>query len=315
MPSGISQFNLRIIGEIKISKSHRQTTGLFYGVGAYTLWGLLPLFWQYLDRASAFEILANRGIWSLVFCIILLALRRQLKGTFAIFRQPRTLALLALTAGLLTVNWAVYIWSVSVNRVVEASLGYYISPLVSVTFGVLVFREHLRRMQWVAVLLAAVGVITLTVDYGALPWIALALAVSWGSYSLIKKSLNIGALEGLSIETAIALLPNLIYFSLLAQQGRAQFGQSLGFSLLLVGAGVVTVVPLLLFNGATTRLPLTMTGLLQYITPTIMFLVGTLINHEAMPVGRIVGFSFIWLALFFLGADLIKSNRAVGGAF
>lgn len=245
----------------------------------------------------------------------MLALRRQLKGTFAIFRQTRTLALLALTAGLLTVNWAVYIWSVSVNRVVEASLGYYISPLVSVTFGVLVFREHLRRMQWVAVLLAAVGVITLTVDYGALPWIALALAVSWGSYSLIKKSLNIGALEGLSIETAIALLPNLIYFSLLAQQGRAQFGQSLGFSLLLVGAGVVTVVPLLLFNGATTRLPLTMTGLLQYITPTIMFLVGTLINHEAMPVGRIVGFSFIWLALFFLGADLIKSNRAVGGAF
>lgn len=170
-------------------------------------------------------------------------------------------------------------------------------------------------MQWVAVLLAAVGVITLTVDYGALPWIALALAVSWGSYSLIKKSLNIGALEGLSIETTIALLPNLIYFSLLAQQGRAQFGQNLGFSLLLVGAGVVTVVPLLLFNGATTRLPLTMTGLLQYITPTIMFLVGTLINHEAMPAGRIVGFSFIWLALFFLGADLIKSNRAVGGAF
>lgn len=207
-----------------------------------------------------------------------------------------------------------YIWSVSVNRVVEASLGYYITPLVSVTFGVLVFREHMHRMQWAAVLLAAVGVITLTVEYGAFPWIALVLAVSWGSYGLLKKSLNLGALESLSIETTIALLPNLIYFLLLEHQGRAQFGQSLGFSLLLVGAGVVTVVPLLLFNGATTRLPLSITGLLQYITPTIMFLVGTFINHEAMSAGRILGFSFIWLALFFLSIDLVKSNRTVSSA-
>lgn len=200
------------------------------------------------------------------------------------------------------------------NRVVEASLGYYITPLVSVTFGVLVFREHMHRMQWAAVLLAAVGVITLTVEYGAFPWIALVLAVSWGSYGLLKKSLNLGALESLSIETTIALLPNLIYFLLLEHQGRAQFGQSLGFSLLLVGAGVVTVVPLLLFNGATTRLPLSITGLLQYITPTIMFLVGTFINHEAMSAGRILGFSFIWLALFFLSIDLVKSNRTVSSA-
>lgn len=271
---------------------------------------MLPVFWHYLNRASAFEILANRGIWSLVFCIILLALRKQLKSTFAIFRQRRTLALLALASVLLTINWTVYIWSVSVNRVVEAALGYYITPLVSVAFGVIVLGEHMHRMQWIAVLLASVGVITLTVEYGALPWIALALAVTWGSYSLLKKSLNLGALESLSIETMVALLPYLIYLSILEHQGRAQFGQSLGFSVLLVGAGVVTVVPLLLFNGATTRLPLTITGLLQYITPTIMFLIGTFINHEAMSVGRIVGFSFIWLALFFLGADLVKSNRA-----
>ena len=232
----------------------------------------------------------------------------------AIFRQRRTLTLLAVATAFLTVNWGVYIWSVSVNRVVEAALGYYMTPLVSVAFGVIVFREHMRRIQWVAVVLAAVGVTTLTIQYGSLPWIALALAVSWSSYSLLKKSLNLGALEGLSIETTIALFPSLIYLLFLEQQGRAQFGHGLGISLLLILAGVITVVPLLLFNGATTRLPLTITGLLQYITPTIMFLVGTFINHEAMPTGRIIGFGFIWIALFFLGADLVKSNRAVTSA-
>jgi len=208
-------------------------------------------------------------------------------------------------------NWGVYIWSVSVNRIVEAALGYYMTPLVSVAFGVLVFREHMRRMQWISVLLAAVGVIVLTIEYGSLPWIALALAVSWSSYSLLKKTLNLGALEGLSIETAIALFPSLAYLFFLEHQGRAQFGHGVGISILLIFSGVITVVPLLLFNGATTRLPLTITGLLQYITPTIMFLIGTFVNHEAMPTGRIIGFSFIWAALVFLGTDLVKSNRAV----
>jgi chloramphenicol-sensitive protein RarD len=224
------------------------------------------------------------------------------------------LALLALATAFLTVNWGVYIWSVSVNRVVEASLGYYMTPLVSVAFGVVVFHEQMRRMQWFAVILAAVGVLALTIQYGSLPWIALSLAVSWSSYSLLKKSLNLGALESLSVETAVALLPSLIYLIFLEQAGRAQFGHDLGISLLLIFAGVITVVPLLLFNGATTRLPLTITGLLQYITPTIMFLVGTLVDHEAMPVGRIIGFASIWMALIFLGADLVKSNRAVTSA-
>ena len=267
-----------------------------------------------MHKASAFEILAHRGVWSLILCVILLAILKQLKGTIAIFRQPRTMAMLALTSLMLTINWGVYIWSVSVNRIVEASLGYYITPLVSVTFCVLVLRERLRKMQWVAVLLCAAGVITLTIQYGALPWIALALAISWSSYSLLKKALQLGALEGLSIETLIALIPNLFYLTMIETQHRAQFGLSLGFSLLLVCAGVATVVPLLLFNGATTRLPLTITGLLQYITPTIMFLVGTLINHEAMPVGRVIGFGFIWVALIFLGTDLVRSNRTTASA-
>lgn len=250
-----------------------------------------------------------------MLCLALLAISKQLKGTFAIFRQPRTLALLALSSLMLTINWGVYIWSVSANRIVEASLGYYITPLVSVTVGLFVLREHLRRLQWVAVLLAGVGVVTLTFEYGHLPWIALALAVSWSSYSLLKKALQLGALQGLSIETMIALIPNLFYLTLIETQNRAQLGVSLGFTLLLICAGVATVVPLLLFNGATTRLPLTITGLLQYITPTIMFMVGTLINHETMTTGRVLGFGFIWVALIFLGTDLVRSNRATASAF
>lgn len=169
-------------------------------------------------------------------------------------------------------------------------------------------------MQWVAVTLALGGVIALTVQYGALPWIALVLAISWGVYSLLKKSLNLGALEGLSIETTLALLPNLAYLIWLENQGRAQFGNSLGLTLLLLSAGIVTVVPLLLFNGATTRLPLAIIGLLQYITPTILFIVGTLVNHENMPAGRLVGFAFIWSALTFLGIDLARSNGRASAA-
>lgn len=284
-------------------------------MAAYVTWGLLPIYWGYLDKAIPFEILANRGIWSLVLCIILLAARKKLGSVLALFRQPRTLALLALTSGLLTINWAVYIWSVSVNRVLEASMGYYITPLVSVMFGVFVFRERMRPMQWTAVLLALIGVIVLTVEFGSLPWIALAISFSWGSYSLLKKTLNLGALETLSVETSIALIPSLSFLIYLESQGRAQLGQELRFSLFLMGAGLVTVVPLLWFNGATTRLPMTVSGLLQYITPTIMFLVGTLVNHEAMPTGRIIGFGFIWVALFFLGGDLLKSNRTSSSAF
>jgi chloramphenicol-sensitive protein RarD len=209
---------------------------------------------------------------------------------------------------MLTINWGVYIWSVSVDRIVESSLGYYMTPLVNVAFGVLFLHERLHRFQKIAVGSAAVGVLILTIQYGALPWIAFVLAISWGSYTIFKKKLNIGALEGLSVETTIALIPNLIFLGWLENQHKAQFGHSVSLSLLLASAGIVTVVPLLLFNGATTRLPLVTTGLLQYITPTIMFIVGIAVNHESMPAWRVVGFAFIWIALIFLGSDLVKSG-------
>ena len=290
---------------------NRNGSGIAYGVGAYVIWGLLPIYWRWLDRASAFEILAHRAIWSLLFCLIFLAYQKQLRTTFVLLKNPRTFALLALTSLLLSANWAIYIWSVSVDRVVEAALGYYITPLVAVTFGVLVLKEKLRKLQIVSVSLATIGVVILTVAYGHIPLIALGLAVSWGSYSLIKKRLNAGALETLSIETLVAFIPNFIFLTYLLNKNEAQFGQDFGFSLALFSAGLFTVIPLLMFNAATTRLPLTVTGLLQYITPSIMFLVGIVIFHEPLPVAKIVGFIFIWIALTFLGTDLVRSGRSV----
>ena len=283
--------------------------GLLFGISAYIIWGLLPLYWKLVEEAGAYEILDHRGIWSLLICISLLALRKQLKSAYVMVRSSRTLSLLFLASGLFTINWGVYIWSVTVNRVVEAALGYYITPLINVTFGVLLLREKLRPSQWIAVALAAAGVVILTLGYGSIPWIALVLAISWGSYSLIKKSLNLGALETLSLETLFAFLPNLVFLFIIQGNGSAEFGSTWSISLLLFGAGAATVIPLLLFNGSTTRLPLSTVGLLQYITPTIMFFIGIYINNEDISTTKVIGFAFIWLALAVLSRDLYRSSR------
>ena len=283
--------------------------GLLFGVSAYIIWGLLPLYWKLVEEAGAYEILAHRGIWSLLICVSLLALRKQLKSAYEMVRSSRTFSLLFLASGLLTINWGVYIWSVTVNRVVEAALGYYITPLINVTFGVLLLREKLRPAQWIAVALAAAGVVILTLGYGSLPWIALVLAISFGSYSLIKKSLNLGALETLSLETLFAFLPNLVFLLIIQGNGSAEFGSTWTISILLFGAGAATVIPLLLFNGSTTRLPLSTVGLLQYITPTIMFVIGIYVNNEDISTTKVIGFAFIWLALAVLSRDLYRSSR------
>lgn len=272
---------------------------------------MLPFYWKALNEASPSEILANRGIWSLIICVSALKFRRQLGNGFALLKNRRSAAILLATSGFLTINWFVYIWSVSVDRVVESALGYYMTPLITVAFGVTFLHEKLRKAQKVAVGLAAVGVAILTIGYGSFPWIALSLAVTWGSYSLLKKTLNAGALEALSVETLFALIPNVGYLFYLESKGTAQFGHSVPNTLLLIGAGFATIAPLLMFNGATLRLPLTTVGLLQYITPTIMFFIGILVNHEDMVATKLFGFVFIWLALIFLGTDLVKSNRSI----
>ena len=220
--------------------------------------------------------------------------------------------LLALTAGLVSGNWAIYIWSVTVDRIVESSLGYYITPLMNVAFGVIILRERMRALQWIAVAIATIGVGALTYDYGQLPMIALGLACTWGLYSVIKKKLDVDPLIGLAIETIFAAIPTLVFLTQLEFHGKAQFGHGLWISIGLATAGLATVLPLLAFNNATVRLPLTTLGLMQYITPTVMFLVGVFINHEQMSSSRWIGFLTIWLALTFLATDMVRNSGRSG---
>jgi chloramphenicol-sensitive protein RarD len=285
--------------------------GVAYGVGAYVIWGSLPIYWRWLDRATAYEILANRGIWSLMVCLIFLAFQKQLRSTFKLIRNVKTFFILLTSSFLLTLNWGIYIWAVSVDRVVEASLGYYMTPLVVVCFGVLVLKEKLRFAQKLSLSFAGVGVSILTIAFGQLPLVAFGLALSWGTYSLIKKRLDAGSLETLSIEMIFALIPSATYMFYLMSKSEAQYGSEIWFSLILMTSGLVTVIPLLMFNSAATSLPLTITGLLGYINPTIMFLVGFIVFHEPLTFSKIFGFIFIWTALILLGIDMYRSGRAV----
>jgi chloramphenicol-sensitive protein RarD len=288
-----------------------KSLGLIFGLSAYLLWGLFPLYWPLLKPASAYEIVAHRAIWTLIFCLVVLAFHKKLRQTISQLRNPKIFFSLLATSALISVNWIVYIWATNSGHVVEASLGYYINPLVIIAFGVLLLKEKMRIGQWVAVGIATLGVAILTIDYGRLPWIALALAISWGSYGVIKKVLDLGALEGLTIETMLSFIPYLVFLLILENNGTGQFGHDLGLSLLLLSAGAITAIPLLLFNGSTTRLPYTVIGLLQYITPTIQFSIGVWIRHEEMPTARWAGFAIIWCALIALAIDLVRSSRAV----
>ena len=288
-----------------------QKLGLIYGVSAYVLWGMFPLYWPLLEPANPLEIVSHRAVWTLIFCVIVLAITHALKSTLATFRRPKVAIKLFLASVLISINWLIYIWATNNDHVVEASLGYYINPLIIIAFGVILLKEKMRKLQWIAVSIATVGVIILTVDYGRLPWVALGLALSWGTYGLVKKQLGLGALEGLAIETMIAFIPYCGYLIFIGSKGEGQFGNGAGLTILLISAGAVTAIPLLLFNGSTTRLPYSTIGLLQYITPTIQFSIGVWVNHEAMPTARWVGFIFIWLALITLATDLLKSGRSV----
>ncbi len=285
--------------------------GLVFGFSAYGLWGLFPLYWPLLEPSGALEIVSHRAVWTLVFCIIFLAITKALKSTLATLKRPGVAIKLFAASALISINWLVYIWATNNGHVVEASLGYYINPLIIIAFGVILLKEKMRRMQWAAVGIATLGVLILTIDYGRLPWVALALAISWGSYGLIKKQLGLGALEGLAIETGIAFIPYAGYLLYLGNQGTGQFGSSPGLTILLISAGAITAIPLLLFNGSTTRLPFTTIGLLQYITPTLQFSIGVWVRHEDMPTARWVGFLVIWVALITLGTDLVRSSRTV----
>lgn len=279
-----------------------------YGISAYALWGLFPLFWPLLEPAGAVEILAHRMVWSLLFVVALLVVRRRLSGVLRLSR--RQYLLLAAAAVVITVNWGVYIWGVNSGHVVETSLGYFINPLFTVLLGVVVLRERLRRLQWVAVGIGALAVAILTVDYGRLPWIALVLAVSFGTYGLIKKQAGVGALEGLTVETAVMFLPATAFLVALQLRGDATFGHAgVGTDLLLGAAGIVTAIPLLCFGAAAIRVPLTTLGLLQYLAPVLQLLIGVLVRHEPMPPARLAGFAVVWVALAVFTVDSVRTYR------
>jgi len=278
------------------------------------LWGAFPLYWPLLEPANPLEIVSHRAVWTLVFCFIVLAATKALKSTLVTLKRPTVAVKLFLSSLLISINWLVYIWATNNEHVVEASLGYYINPLIIIGFGVIFLKEKMRPLQWAAVSIATIGVLVLTFDYGRLPWIALALALSWGSYGLIKKQLGLGALEGLAIETFISSFFYLAYLIYIGNQGTGQFGQNWGLTLLLISAGAVTAIPLLLFNGSTNRLPFTTIGLLQYITPTLQFSIGVWVLNEDMPTARWIGFLIIWAALVTLAIDLIRSSRTVNNS-
>lgn len=286
--------------------------GLLYGITAYTLWGVFPLYWPLLEPSAPVEILAHRMVWSLVAVVGILALRRHWSWFLPLLRRPGTLALLTAAALIVSVNWGTYIYAVNAGRVVESSLGYFINPLVSIVFGVVLLRERLRRWQWVAVGLGALAVVVLTVDYGRPPWIALALAMTFGTYGLVKKKANVGAAESLAMETLVMLPPALAYLVVLEVVGTGSFGRhGLGHVLLIASTGIVTAVPLMCFTAAAIRIPLTTIGLLQYIAPVLQFLCGVLIVRETMPTGRWIGFGIVWVALAVLTWEGLHHAREV----
>jgi len=290
-----------------------QRRGFLLGAAAYSMWGLFPLYWTLLEPSSAVEILAHRVCWSLVVMVALtLALRRtaQLR---AILSDRRVLLLLLVASVVIAFNWGGFIYGVNSGRVVEVSLGYFINPLVTVLLGVVVLGERLRRLQWIAIGIAGVAVVVLTVDYGQPPWVALLLACSFGTYGLAKKKADVEAVESLTFETLVLAPVALAYLVWLWSQGDATFGSEGALhAVLLASTGLVTAVPLICFGAAAIRIPMTTLGLLQYLAPTIQFVLGLVVFHEAMTPVKWVGFSLVWLALaIFTGEALRHRHRQV----
>ncbi|WP_043264931.1 EamA family transporter RarD [Streptomyces sp. CT34] len=287
-----------------------QRAGLAYGLAAYTMWGLLPLYWHLLSAAAPAEILAHRMVWSLPVAVVILAVLRRWSWIRPLLRQPRRLGLILVCAVVISLNWFLYIWAVNSGHVLEASLGYFINPLVSIAFGVLVLRERLRPLQWTAVGVGALAVVVMTVAYGKMPWIALGLALSFATYGLVKKGIKLDGIEGFSAETALQALPALGYLVFLGVRGESGFTTGgVGQALLLSACGIATAVPLICFGASAVRLPLTTIGMLQYLAPTFQFLLGLTVFHEAMPAERWAGFALVWAALAVLTWDALRTAR------
>lgn len=284
--------------------------GLFFGAAAYALWGLFPLYWPLLEPAGAVEILAHRIAWSALTMAILVVALRRTAAVGAVLKNRRQLTLLSLAAVVISFNWATYIYGVNNERVVETSLGYFINPLVTVLMGVFILGERLRRLQWIALGIASLAVVVLTIDYGRPPWVALILAFSFGSYGLAKKQANVRPVESLTIETLVLAPIAVAYIAFLIATGTANFGShGTSHALLFTTTGIVTAIPLILFGAAAIRVPLVALGLLQYLAPIIQFGLGVLLFHEDMPAGRWIGFGLVWVALVIFTVETVNHRR------
>ncbi len=285
--------------------------GILFAFGAYITWGVFPIYWKLLHQVPALELLSHRITWSFLLLILFILLTRQGRSLRTEIAKPRVLLIYIAAALLIGVNWLTYVWAVNAGFIVETSLGYFINPLINVLLGVIFYRERLRRFQWLPVAMAAVGVVFLTVIYGRLPWIALTLAFSFGIYGLVKKSAPLGSVFGLTLETGILFIPAVVYILFLEGNTTGAFLHAdPGVSLLLVGAGVVTTVPLLMFASAAQRIPLSLLGIIQYVAPTIQFLIGVLLYKEPFSHNQLIGFGIVWAALIlFWGESFLVQYR------
>ena len=285
-------------------------SGFWRGVAAYCIWGLFPLYWKLVEQVPALQIISHRIVWSFVTLAIVVAAR--FRREIAAQLDRRTLSIYAIAAVLISINWFLYVYAVNTGFVLETSLGYFITPLVNVLLGVIVLRERLRPLQWCAVVLASAGVLHLTFGYGSLPWIAIGLALSFGSYGLVKKTAPLDSLAGLTLETGIVVVPAAAYLIAANANGHGAFLHSgLTSDLLLAGGGPVTVVPLVLFASAVRRVTLTTIGLLQYIAPTIQFFLGVFLYGEPFAGTRLIGFVIVWTACALFSIDGLRARSRV----
>jgi chloramphenicol-sensitive protein RarD len=284
--------------------------GILSGLGAYALWGFFPIYWKYLHDVPALQVIGHRIGWSFLLLIAIILVSGQWMEFRASALQPKVIGIYTIAAILLSVNWLVYVWGVNAGFIVETSLGYFINPLLSVLLGVLFLRERLRPTQWLPVTIAAIGVIYLTALYGRLPWIALSLAFSFGFYGLVKKLAPLGSLHGLTLETGIVFPVALLYLLIIEVRGSGAFlHQSTLIDVFLIGAGVVTTIPLLMFASAARQIPLTVMGLLQYIAPTLQFLIGIFVYREPFEQSHLIGFGLVWVALIIFWVENYLSRR------
>ena len=284
--------------------------GIWQGLAAYTIWGTFPIYWKLFHGIPALEVLAHRVTWSFVAVTTMLVAAGRFKLLVAAARSPRQAAIYGLAAVLIGVNWFLYVWGVNAGFVVETSLGYFITPLINVLLGVLVFRERLSVPQWTAVAMAAAGVMYLTLMYGRVPWLALGLAVTFGSYGLTKKKATLGAFDGLALETALLVGPAAAYLAFLVLVDRSSFVRvGVVTDLLLIGGGLITIAPLLLFASAVRAVPLSIVGLLQYISPTIQLVIGVLLFREPFTRVQLTGFACVWAALALFAFDSLRASK------